>query len=295
MKALAEVPEERLLKLWEGLGYYNRARNLKAAACQIMEEYGGHFPETYEEIRSLKGIGGLHGRGYQFFCVSYPKAGGGWNVLRIAARITADEEDIAKASVKARIESEIEEIIPRQAPGDFNQSLIELGAVVCLPNGAPKCGECPVNTICLAHAKGRETDFPVKSKPKKRKKEKRTVFIFRDEEKVAIRKRPSKGLLAGMYEFPNREGYMRMEDVSAYGTALGLAPVRIRKLGSAKHIFSHVEWHMIGYEILVDELEREMGKREDVISGGEGIIFASVRQLQEQYPMPAAFEAYMPR
>ena len=293
VKALSEVSEERLLKLWEGLGYYNRARNLKAAACQIMEEHGGCFPETYEEIRSLKGIGNYTAGAISSFVYHIPKPAVDGNVLRVATRITADASDIAKAGTKAKIESEIEEIIPRQNPGDFNQSLIELGAIVCLPNGVPKCDECPVNAICLAHAEGRELDFPVKSKQKSRRVEKRTVVIFRDEEKTAIRKRPSKGLLAGMYEFPNKEGHMGMGEVTEYGKSVGLVPVRIRKLGNAKHVFSHVEWHMIGYEILVDELEKSMTGAAGE-ENGNGIIFAGIRQLQEKYPIPSAFEAYMP-
>lgn len=291
VQSLAQVPEERLLKLWEGLGYYNRARNLKEAARQIMEEYGGHFPETYEEIRSLKGIGNYTAGAISSFVYHIPKPAVDGNVLRVVSRITADGSDIAKAGTKTRIESALEEVIPRKDPGDFNQGLIELGAVVCLPNGAPKCEECPVSSVCLAHEQGRELDFPVKSKAKNRKIEKRTVFIFRDEEKTAIRRRPSKGLLAGMYEFPNREGHLSIEEAAEYGRELGLVPVRIRRLGSARHIFSHVEWHMTGYEILVDELEREMdGQKEKE----EGVIFAGIRELQERYPMPAAFEAYMP-
>ena len=292
VKSLAEVPEDRLLKLWEGLGYYNRARNLKYAACQIMEEYGGKFPETYEEIRSLKGIGSYTAGAISSFVYNIPKPAVDGNVLRVVSRITADGEEITASGTKKRIEKEIEEVIPGDAAGDFNQSLIELGAVVCLPNGAPRCAECPVRDICLAHEQGRETEFPVKKKAKERRIEKRTVLLFRDEGKAAIRKRPAKGLLAGMYEFPNREGYMSYDEAAAYGKSLGLTPVRIKKLRRAKHIFSHVEWHMIGYEILVDELEKDMeaaGRNRD-----GAVIFAEIRQLRDEYPMPAAFEAYMP-
>ena len=292
VKALAEVPEDRLLKLWEGLGYYNRARNLKYAACQIMDEYNGKFPETYEEILSLKGIGSYTAGAISSFVYNIPKAAVDGNVLRVVSRITADGEDISGAGTRKRIEKEIEAVIPEDAAGDFNQSLIELGAVVCLPNGAPRCGKCPVRNICLAHEQGRENEFPVKKKAKKRRIEKRTVLLFRDEEKAAIRKRPARGLLAGMYEFPNREGYMSYDDVVAYGKSLGLTPVRIRKLGKAKHIFSHVEWHMTGYEILVDELEKDMEAAEN--ERESGVIFAGIRQLRDEYPIPSAFEAYMP-
>ena len=292
VRALAGVPEDRLLKLWEGLGYYNRARNLKYAACQIVEEYDGKFPETYEEIRSLKGIGSYTAGAISSFVYNIPKPAVDGNVLRVVSRITADDSDIAKAGTKSKIEKEIEEVIPRDAAGDFNQSLIELGAVVCLPNGEPRCGSCPVSHLCLAHEQGRETEFPVKKKAKKRRIENRTVLLFRDAQKTAIRKRPAKGLLAGMYEFPNREGRMTYDEVVGYGKSLGLTPVRIRKLGNAKHIFSHVEWHMTGYEILVDELEKSMA---DENKEKGNIIFAEIRQLQEEYPIPSAFEAYMPK
>lgn len=292
VRALAGVSEDRLLKLWEGLGYYNRARNLKYAACQIVEEYDGKFPETYEEIRSLKGIGSYTAWAISSFVYNIPKPAVDGNVLRVVSRITADDSDIAKAGTKSKIEKEIEEVIPRDAAGDFNQSLIELGAVVCLPNGEPRCGSCPVSHLCLAHEQGRETEFPVKKKAKKRRIENRTVLLFRDAQKTAIRKRPAKGLLAGMYEFPNREGRMTYDEVVGYGKSLGLTPVRIRKLGNAKHIFSHVEWHMTGYEILVDELEKSMA---DENKEKGNIIFAEIRQLQEEYPIPSAFEAYMPK
>lgn len=292
VRALAGVSEDRLLKLWEGLGYYNRARNLKYAACQIVEEYDGKFPETYEEIRSLKGIGSYTAGAISSFVYNIPKPAVDGNVLRVVSRITADDSDIAKAGTKSKIEKEIEEVIPRDAAGDFNQSLIELGAVVCLPNGEPRCGSCPVSYLCLAHEQGRETEFPVKKKAKKRRIENRTVLLFRDAQKTAIRKRPAKGLLAGMYELPNREGRMTYDEVVGYGKSLGLTPVRIRKLGNAKHIFSHVEWHMTGYEILVDELEKSMA---DENKEKGNIIFAEIRQLQEEYPIPSAFEAYMPK
>ncbi len=296
VKALAEVPEDRLLKLWEGLGYYNRARNLKEAACQIMEEYGGTFPDTYEEILALKGIGSYTAGAVSSFVYGIRKPAVDGNVLRVVSRITADSDDIAKAGTKSKVETMIEEVIPAGAAGDFNQSLIELGAIVCVPNGEPKCGECPVSRICLAHARGREMEFPVKKKAKSRRIEKRTILVFRDNEKTAVRKRPDTGLLAGMYEFPGREGYLKQAEVIEYAKSLGLMPVRVKRLGKAKHIFSHVEWHMTGYEIIVDELEqnlKESGEAEQAKGQGE-IIFAGLRELREKYPMPSAFEAYMP-
>ena len=193
-----------------------------------------------------------------------------------------------------------EKVFPADAAGDFNQSLIELGAIVCVPNGEPKCGECPVSRICLAHARGREMEFPVKKKAKSRRIEKRTILVFRDNEKTAVRKRPDTGLLAGMYEFPGREGHLKQAEVIEYAKGLGLMPVRVKRLGKAKHIFSHVEWHMVGSEVIVDELEKNMkgsGKKRGQDKGksapGE-ILFAGLSELKEHYPMPSAFEAYMP-
>ncbi len=286
VRALAEVPEDRLLKLWEGLGYYNRARNLKEAAGQIMKKYGGKFPETYEEILTLKGIGTYTAGAISSFVYGIRRPAVDGNVLRVVTRITADGDDIAKSGTKTRIEQMVEEVIPEDSPGDFNQGLIELGAVVCVPNGEPRCGECPVSGICLAHRQGRETDFPVKSKGRERRVEQRTIFIFRDNEKTAIQKRPDSGMLAGLYEFPGVEGCLTQSEAVDYAKSLGLMPVRVKRLGSAKHIFSHVEWHMIGYEILVDELERNMAQ--------DTLIFADIRELEEHYPMPSAFEAYRP-
>lgn len=286
VQSLAAVSEERLLKLWEGLGYYSRARSLKIAAQQIMDIYGGVFPDTYEEILSLKGIGSYTAGAISSFVYNIPKPAVDGNVLRVVTRLLADSEDIMKASVKRKIEELIEEIIPREAAGDFNQSLIELGAVVCLPNGEPKCGECPVNHLCLAYEQGNQTDYPVRSRAKPRRIEERTVFVFCDSRAAAIRKRPERGLLAGMYEFPGVEGRLTQEHAVEYGKSLGLVPVRIRCLGEAKHIFSHVEWHMTGYEILVDELEKKLP--------GD-VIFAARSELEEKYPMPSAFEPYLKR
>lgn len=295
VKSLAEVPEDRLLKLWEGLGYYNRARNLKEAARQIMDEYGGKFPDTYEEILSLKGIGSYTAGAISSFVYGIRKPAVDGNVLRVVSRILADDSDIAKAGTKAKIEAMVEEVIPTKWAGDFNQSLIELGAIICVPGGEPKCPQCPVRHLCAAHEQGRETDFPVKTKAKSRRIEKRTILIFRDNEKTAIRKRPDTGLLAGLYEFPGIEGHLSRSEVIEYGKSLGLMPVRVKKLGSAKHIFSHVEWHMIGYEILVDELEKNMGGTGESEKADQGeVIFADLKELRERYPIPSAFEAYVP-
>ena len=244
VKDLAEAKEDQLLKLWEGLGYYNRVRNMQKAAQQIMIDYQGQFPDTFEEIRSLKGIGNYTAGAISAFAFGLPKPAVDGNVLRVISRLMGSREDIMKQSVRSKIEEKLEHVIPEGAASDFDQGLIELGALVCVPNGEPKCTECPVAHLCEARKQGMIAEIPVKSKGKARKMEDKTVLIFKDGEKLAIQKRPSKGLLAGLYEFPNQEGHLTMEEVTAYSKKIGLMPVRIKKLEDAKHIFSHIEWHI---------------------------------------------------
>lgn len=283
VKELAEAKEDTLLKLWEGLGYYNRVRNMQKAAQQIMIDYHGEFPDTYEEIRSLKGIGNYTAGAISAFAYGIPRPAVDGNVLRVISRITGSREDIGKQSVRKKIEELLEPMIPKDAAGDFNQGLIELGAIVCVPNGEPKCGECPVAAFCEARKQGMIGEIPVKSKSKARRVEERTIFIFRDGKQLAIRKRPSKGLLAGLYEFPGVSGYLSVDEAAAYSKEIGLMPVRIKALGESKHIFSHIEWHMTGYEILVDELER---------TNEQGFLFISPEEIEQEYPIPSAYEYY---
>lgn len=280
---LAEAEEDKLLKLWEGLGYYNRVRNMQKAAQQIMEDYNGRFPESYEEISKLKGIGNYTAGAISSFAFGIPKPAVDGNVLRVISRILASNEDIMKQSVRTKVELALEKVIPEDNPSDFNQGLIELGAIVCVPNGEPKCEECPVSHLCKAKALGCQMELPVKKKAKERKIEKRTVLVFQDGETVAIRKRPAKGLLAKMYEFPNLEGHLTMDEVIEYCKSIGLSPVFVKELPAAKHIFSHIEWHMTGYAVRVDELEKNCT---------EPMIFAQPEEVQKTYSIPAAFEKY---
>ena len=283
VKDLAEAEEDKLLKLWEGLGYYNRVRNMQKAAQQIMIDYHGVFPDTYEAILALKGIGNYTAGAISAFAYGIPKPAVDGNVLRVISRLTGSREDIAKQSVRKRVEDMLEPIIPKDAASDFNQGLIELGAIVCVPNGEPKCGECPLSCFCEARRQGTVSEIPVKSRGKARRIEERTVFLFKDGKKLAIRKRTPKGLLASLYEFPNVQGSMSMEEAVAYSKGIGLMPVRMKALGNAKHIFSHIEWHMTGYEIIVDELERTNEK---------GFLFIRAEEIGEEYPVPSAFEYY---
>lgn len=283
IEALALAPETKLLKLWEGLGYYNRVRNMQIAAQDIMSKYNGNFPEEYDKIIQLKGIGSYTAGAISAFAFNknHPAVDG--NVLRVIARILGDDTDIMKASFKKRIERELIEVIPDGYASDFNQGLIELGATVCIPNGQPKCDICPVWKWCQARQQDRIHELPVKSKGKARKIEERTVLIFKDGEKLAINQRGNKGLLAKMYELPNYLGIYTTEEVIELCKSIGLTPIRVQECGESKHIFSHVEWHMKGYEVKVDELEETCN---------EDFIFLSPLEVQEKYPMPAAFLAY---
>ena len=283
VKDLAEASEDTLLKLWEGLGYYNRVRNMQAAARQIMTDYGGRFPDTYEEIRSLKGIGNYTAGAISAFAYGLPRPAVDGNVLRVISRITGSREDIMKQSVRSRMEEALEAVIPGNAAGDFDQGLIELGAIVCVPNGHPKCEECPVAQLCEAKRVDLISEIPVKSKGKARRIEKRTVLLFKDGQKIAISKRPSKGLLAGLYELPNVPGHIDRERALEYVRKLGLDPLYIEEMPSSRHIFSHIEWRMEAYRIRVSSLEKAKDK---------DLIFADKEQTGKRYAIPSAFGAY---
>lgn len=286
VQSLAEAEEDQLLKLWEGLGYYNRVRNMQKAARQIMVDYHGVFPSDYEEIRSLTGIGSYTAGAISSFVFGKPEPAVDGNVLRVLTRILADHSDIMKQSTKTKMEKALRKVIPEGSPSDFNQGLIELGAIVCVPNGEPKCQECPVSHLCRAREEGRISEFPVKKKAKARRIEDKTILVFRDDEEIAIGKRDKKGLLAGLYELPNVPGHLSRKEVENYCKEIGLLPIRIKKLPAAKHIFSHVEWHMIGYDIRVDELEKTNKKE---------FLFIHPGEIEKTYPIPAAFEMYMPK
>lgn len=287
IQSLAEAKEEELLKLWEGLGYYNRVRNLQKAAIQIVEEYNGNMPDTYEELLKLKGIGSYTAGAIASIAFNRPVPAVDGNVLRVVSRIRMDEALITDAKVKAKVEKDIKEIIPLNRPGDFNQAMMEIGACVCLPNGMPICEKCPLQDICMAHFQRKELEFPKKAEKKQRKIEEKTVLIICNENKAALQKRPNKGLLAGMYEFPSLPGFYTAEEVTAYLAQKGLKILRIRSLEKAKHIFSHKEWHMQGYMVRIDELEPHNFTK-DI----EGWVFIEPEETKKNYPIPTAFAAY---
>ena len=287
VRALAEAEEEQLLKLWEGLGYYNRVKNLQKAAIQLMEEYGGEMPDQYEELLKLTGIGSYTAGAIASIAYGRRVPAVDGNVLRVLARVRKDGRLITDGKVKAAVEKELAEAMPEDRPGDFNQAMMEIGACVCIPNGAPLCGRCPLNRLCMAHMDGTETEFPQKEAKKPRRIEEKTVLVIRDENRTAIRKRPAGGLLAGMYEFPMLEGCRTVEEITAYLAENGIRVLRVQPLEDAKHIFTHKEWHMKGYLVRVDELEHKSPGEDS-----KNWLFVEPRETEQRYPMPSALSAY---
>lgn len=295
--ALAAAEDEELLKLWEGLGYYNRVRNMQKAARVIVEQYGGEMPADYEKLRALPGIGDYTAGAVSSiaFGLPYPAVDG--NVLRVMSRIACSEEDIAKEQTKRKLKEDLTSILPGRV-GDYNQSLMELGAVVCLPNGKPLCGQCPVVHLCRAFQAGRETQLPVKTAKKERRIEKRTVYLLSCDGRFLLHRRKPEGLLAGMWEFPN---VLEPEGIPGGKVPEGMLAVTKRK--KAKHIFSHVEWHMEGLWIEAEKSDGDAPERliammrsltgeKEPVSEEDGWVFASPEEMKEKYPMPSAFEAY---
>lgn len=280
--ALAECEEEKLLKLWEGLGYYNRVRNMQTAARTIMEEYDGKIPGDYEALLKLKGIGHYTAGAISSIAYGKPVPAVDGNVLRVITRVCADDSDIMKESFRRKVEEALKAIMPKERASAFNQALMELGAKVCIPNGEPLCHQCPWEGICEARKQDIWKELPVKKKNTTRRKEEKTIFVIRKNESVVLNKRPNKGLLAGLYEFPNVKGYLSEEEALSWVKEQNLKPLKIMPLEEAKHIFSHVEWHMKGYMVWIDELEQE----------DSNFLFVEVETSERNYPIPAAFGAY---
>ena len=251
VEALAQAPEQQLMKLWEGLGYYSRARNLQKAAKLVVE--AGGFPHTYEGLLKLPGIGAYTAGAIASaaFGLRCPAVDG--NVLRVVSRVEDCHDDISDPRFKEHVCAQVQDVMPQEGEDIriFNQALMELGATVCVPNGAPKCQECPAEAICLGRLRGTAESLPVKASKKNRRIEEKTVFLLLRKGKIALRQRPSTGLLAGLWEFPNVEGTLTEQNVAAVVAKWGLEIRNWRNQLAAKHIFTHVEWHMTGYTLEV--------------------------------------------
>lgn len=285
---LAQAKEEDLLKLWEGLGYYNRVRNMQKAAKIIVEQYHGSMPNTAEQLQTLPGIGAYTAGAIASIAYQEAVPAVDGNVLRVFARVAYDEQDIGEEKTKKRLSAYLKGITKEMDWGQWNQSLMELGALVCLPNGQPLCQQCPWRAFCKTKEQGALERIPVKKKKIKQQREERTVLLIRDGDKILLHKRKNKGLLAGMYELVNLDGHKKEEEVTQYLKKLGLHPLQLKRLQKEEHIFSHIRWEMIGYEVLL----------EDVDFSGQTKLqqeyrFATVEETRKKYPVPAAFEKYV--
>lgn len=285
IEALSECADDKLMKLWEGLGYYNRARNLKLAATTVMTDYHGEFPSDYESIRSLKGIGDYTAGAIGSICYNLKTPAVDGNVLRVLSRVYNDESNIDLETTKKEYRKRLVSLYPEDACGDFTQSLMELGALVCIPNGIPKCQECPLQHICQAHLKDRTHLLPVRSEKKKRSVVDMTVYILmyqnaRGEIFYAIRKRQEKGLLHGLYEFYNIAEQMDAKAAMNYLTSQGIHTSELLKEIKYKHIFTHIEWHMTAYYVMCKDMN-------------QGLLWVPEDALWGDYALPTAFRVFV--
>lgn len=291
IESLANIEDEKLMKLWEGLGYYSRARNLKKAAIVCVEQYHGELPRTYEALLKLPGIGSYTAGAIASIAYEQEVPAVDGNVLRVISRLLAWEEDITKQSVKRKMEAALLKLMKRVHPNPrtFTAALMELGALVCIPNGAPCCMECPWKSICLARIQKKVERIPVKKKKIVRKIEERTVFLIQDGDLTAIKKRPSTGLLAGLYELPNIEGFYSEQEVKRIWEEKLKLPLTVERLKDGKHIFSHIEWHMQAYRVIIPKiLEQNKLLREQE---GE-LFFVTQEELNTNYALPNAFKTW---
>lgn len=282
VQTLAEVNTESLLKLWEGLGYYSRARNLQKAAQKMVERYAGALPADYDALRSLPGIGDYTAGAIASIAFSIPAPAVDGNVMRVLARLTGDHTDVLSTKGKKNFTDLAWQLIPEQQPGRFNQALMELGETICLPAGTPHCSQCPLNELCVAYRDGLTQQLPVRIKKTKRRIEKHAVAVVVAQTTppaVLLHKRADSGLLAGMWEFPH----------TLMNSPLESLPTTVKKLcteqtvlPNCKHLFSHIEWQMSGSVYYITE----------PTSLPADYAFATLSELQSQYPLPGAFRSY---
>ena len=278
VSALAAVPEERLFKLWEGLGYYSRARNLQKAAKIVVSDFGGALPQSYHALLSLPGIGEYTAAAIASINFFEPVAAVDGNLLRVAARVSGCADDIMDARVRKQFTAHLNDAIDLARPGAYNQAMMDLGATVCLPNGAPRCDICPARTVCEAYKNGLTEVLPVRAKKKARRVEERTVLLLFQNGKIALRKRPDTGLLAGLWEYPNLPESLDEAGALLALAQLGLSAESIAPAGSARHIFTHIEWDMKGY---FDEVRGE----------SDGLIWADAAAV-DAAAIPTAFKNF---
>lgn len=284
--ALAACEEERLLKLWEGLGYYSRVRNLQKAARIVCEQYGGQLPGDLAALKKLPGIGDYTAGAIASIGFGIPAPAVDGNVLRVFARLYNDEGDIMQPAVKAATTQKVMAQQPAEAPGDFNQALMELGALVCTP-GQPDCAACPLQALCLGRQSGNPARLPQKAPKKARKKCELTLCLAQDAAgRWLLQKRGEQGVLAGLWQ-PPVLAEEALDEKKALAAAQKLLPAAVllkEKPLKAKHIFTHLEWHMTAYVMAVP-----------CTPPPEGCMWASPAQLEQEYTLPGAFKTLRKR
>ena len=288
VQALSACPEDRLYKLFEGLGYYSRARHMQEAARMILTQYGCVFPDREEALLKLPGIGSYTAGAILSIAMNQPVPVVDGNVLRVYARIFGDESDISAEGTKKAFAGVLGTYLKTSgvSPSYFNQGLMELGALLCLPNGTPRCVLCPAAGFCLAHLTGRTAVLPVKSGKKAREIKEKTVFLITKEDRILIGKRTAPGLLSGLYGFPMADAFLDEEDARAFLRRLGFSEVVLTEAEEEKHVFTHVTWRMRAYRA---EVRTEGG--EECLKE-QGFFFAGKEALSEEYALPGAFRKW---
>ena len=275
---LAQADDELLHKLWEGLGYYTRVKNLKKAAMVVMDKHHGTFPTDYAEVLALPGIGEYTAGAICSIAFGQKTPAVDGNVLRVVSRLLNDPTPVDVPAFKKQTQSHLAQIYPENA-GDFTQALMELGATVCGPNRTPDCANCPCAAFCRGYEAGTAASLPVKSPKRKRRIEEMTVFILSCDGKYALEKRPEQGLLAGLWQFPNMPGKLSVEGSVAEVEKNGASVKEIYRQVERKHIFTHVEWHMCGIYLEVKEPDNDF-------------VWLTAKQVEEKAALPTAFRQF---
>lgn len=245
--ALAKADEQEVLKYWEGLGYYSRARNLHKAAQIMQREYGGRFPAAYEGIRALPGVGDYTAAAVASIAYRLPYPAIDGNLTRVLARVHGVREDVGRPSVKRLIHELGEREIDRERPGDWNQALMDLGATICVP-GTPDCARCPLQAQCDAYAQGDADQLPIRAAVRPPVPVDVGVGLVIAEGRVLTIKRDA-ALLKGLWTFLLCEGDSTPEGMARKLGALGMQANRIIPLGEARHVFTHRIWNMQLYRV----------------------------------------------
>lgn len=262
---LANAPEDQLLKLWEGLGYYSRARNLQKAARIVVNEYGGELPAEKTELLKLPGIGSYTAGAIASIAFGKKETAVDGNLIRIGSRLLAYDGTISNAQGKRKMEDLWQNLLPDENSGDFNQAMMDIGATICLPNGTPLCLLCPIREHCKAFEEGDPTKYPKKELKKARRIEEKTVLILQAGDEFLFEKREDGGLLGGMLQFPMLSGHLSRLEVLEYLSDKNFYPVRIRSGAKSKHIFSHIEWRMISWEVQLSSSEKEPSSSDPIV------------------------------